>query len=499
MTPTVIGLGVLILGIWLLYKGDLLALLCAMLILGLLEGSAAVILPAIGGSSIPPDRIMLGFLAVASLNLIKDRAELGKDAIIENSWLVIFCAYGVISAFFLPRIFQGQIDVVPLRPAGLRSIFDAFPLAFSSQNITTAVYLIGTALAAIFSYVATRRAADITPLVTVAIAITLGHAALGILGVVLRGTPWDMVIDFFRNGSYSQLSQQTSSFIRISGLMPEPSNFAGFGIVWMILTFELWLRNIRPLWTGIAAIVMGLTLILSTSSTAYLGIAGYAAVLLCRFATFPKYLRSDKIVMLTGAGLTVGVLLLSTIVFSSEFAEKFQSMILEMTVEKSDSDSGQQRSFWALQGLDAFKISYGLGIGAGSFRSSSIATAILGGMGIIGVICFAGYLLKLFRTIQICGNVQGSGSVVPALASAAGWSAIAGLIPALFTQASPDPGMQFSILAGIAIALKHKTIAGRNQSQPVTIANQPAMRSVTVGETKAPTNGPPSGWRHVSK
>ncbi|MEH6756670.1 MAG: glycoside hydrolase [Parasphingorhabdus sp.] len=495
MTPTVIGLGVFILGIWLLYKGDILVLLCAMLLLGLLEGSAAVVLPAIGGSSIPPDRIMLGFLAVASLNLIKDRSELGKDAIVENCWLVLFCAYGFISAFFLPRIFQGQIDVVPLRPAGLRSLFDVFPLAFSSQNITTAVYLIGTGLAAIFSYVAVRRASDVTPLVTIAIVTTLSHAALGVLEAVLRGTPWDMVVDFFRNGSYAQLSQQTSSFIRISGFMAEPSNFADFGIVWMIFVFELWLRNIKPFWTGIAASVMALTLILSTSSTAYLGIAGYAAVLLARFATFPKYLRTDKMLLLVGAALAVVVLLMSAIIFSSEFAKEFQSMILEMTLEKTDSDSGQQRSFWALQGLEAFKISYGLGIGAGSFRSSSIATAILGGMGVIGIICFGGYLLKLFQTAHVSGDIEGSGSVQSALTSAACWSAIAGLIPALFTQASPDPGMQFSILAGIAIALKHQLIANRGQSQPVIIANRP----VTVDQAKAPTNTPPSGWRHVSK
>ena len=499
MTPTVIGLGVLILGIWLLYKGDILALLCAMLALGLMEGSAAIILPAIGGSSIPPDRIMLGFLAVASLNRIKVHSELGKDAIVENSWLILFCVYGVISAFFLPRIFQGQIDVVPLRPTGLRSLFDVFPLTFSSQNITTAVYLIGSGLAAIFSYIAIRRANDLTPLVNIAIAITLGHAAIGIMGVVLRGTPWDLVVDFFRNGSYSQLSQETSSFIRISGIMPEPSSYAGFGIVWMIFSFELWLRNIKSLWTGTAAAVLGLTLILSTSSTAYLGIAGYAAVLLARFAMAPSYLRTDKILLLAGAAFTSVILLFAAMIFSNEFAKEFQTMLLQMTIEKGDSNSGQQRSFWALQGLEAFKISYGLGIGAGSFRSSSIATAILGCMGAIGIICFSAYLLKLLRTIHMSGNIEEPSSVALALTSAAGWSALVGLFPALFTQASPDPGMQFSIFAGIAIALKHRLITGRFQSQSANFTNQQVMQYAPDDRTKVPTSGSPSGWRHVSK
>lgn len=482
MIPTLIGVATILLGSWLLLRRGPMALMCAVIALSLLDGSAALILTSLGGSSIPPGRIMLGFLLLSCFSLVKEDAALFRQAIVDNVWLVIFCIYSFIGAFLLPRIFQQSMDVFPLRPIGMRHQFDTIPLFFSSQNITTAVYLIGTGIAALCCYIAVTRSKNLNPLVTAAIVITVTHASFGILGVALRGTPWDQVVEFFRNGSYSQVDQRTKSFIRINGIMPEPSIYADFGLAWFILCFELWLRHIRPPATGFAAALMAIVLMLSTSSTAYVGLAGYALILLCRAALMPRYLRADKLITI-GAVALLGIAFVSLLMIaSSEAAQAFEEMIRQMTVDKAGSDSGLQRAFWARQGLDAFFVSYGLGIGAGSFRSSSIVTAILGGMGVVGIVSFIAYLL------QIGWPRRGAqpGSEAGDIADAMGWTAIASLIPALLTQASPDPGMDFACFAGIAIALKCRD----------AIPNRPADRA---GNPTAPTVPRSAGWRHVSR
>lgn len=483
MTPTLIGIATLLLGFWLTLRRGPMALLCAVLALGLLEGSAGVILTSIGGSSIPPGRIMLGFLILSCFLQVKDDAGQLQRAIGDNIWLVIFCLYGFVSAFLLPRIFAGQIDVVPLRPAGLRHLLDVFPLHFSPQNITTAVYLIGTGLAALCSYLAVARAKDLRPIVTVAVAITVTHAVLGIMGVALKGTPWDLIVDFFRNGSYAQLNQRTESFIRINGLLPEPSSFAQFGFAWFVICFELWLRHIRPAATGFAAALMAVVLVLSTSSTAYVGLAGYAFVFACRAACVPAYLRADKLLAIGAAALLGFAIVGLMLIASSEIAQAFETMLRQMTVEKADSLSGQQRAFWAKQGLDAFAASYGLGIGAGSFRSSSIATAILGGMGVVGFISFTAYLLKLGWPRR----AEHPEDEAIDIADAAGWAAMVTLIPAMVMQASPDPGMDFACLAGIAIGLR---------SRFVTVRRSIDRRLGSATDSAAPRQ---AGWRHVSR
>ncbi|KTE19633.1 hypothetical protein ATE67_13340 [Sphingopyxis sp. H050] len=491
MIPTLIGAVTVLVGLWLLFRRSPLDLLCAVMALGVLEGSAALILTAIGSSSIPPGRVMLAFLILSCLHRFKDDAQIVGRAAADNGWLILFCVYGFISAFFLPRIFAGQMDVVPMRSVGLRHLLDAFPLRFTPQNITTGVYLIGTALAALCSYLAVFRAKSLSPIVTAAIWISAVHAVTGVLGVALRGTPWDLVVDFFRNGSYSQLSQATEDFVRMGGLMPEPSNFARFGLAWFILCFELWLRHIRPTATGLTAALMGLVLVASTSSTAYVGLAGYALLIAVRMAFAPAYLRVDKLVIMAFVAIA-GVIAFSVILsLMPDAAHAFEKMLRQMTMEKADSASGQQRAFWAKQGIDAFILSYGLGIGAGSFRSSSLLMAILGSMGVVGIVSFLAYVARLLRPVrQPAARPDASGEIVD-IANSVGWAAVASLIPALAIQPSPDPGMEFACFAGIAIGLKARAVSTQLAAIPL-VGN-------FVSPPRAPAAPAPTGWRHVSK
>ncbi len=488
MIPTFIGLVTVAIGVWLLLRGTPLQLLCTMLAMGLFEASAAVILPALSGSSIPPPRFALGFLALAIIQQLQTRSSLLREAVGANLAFVTFAAYGMIGAFLLPKIFAGQINVVPMRAGGLRHLTDTLPLFFSAQNITTGFYMAGTGLTAVLAYIACRLSPNVSLIVKFCVGIALVQAVTGILGVALSGTPWDLVVDFVRNGSYSQLRQAAEGYVRISGFMAEPSAYSRLSIPWMILAFELWLRKISPAWTGFAAVLLAAVLVLSTSSTAYIGLASYAVLLSARFATLPRYLTADRVVPLAICVMLGFIMVLGLILFYGPAADAFTEMVDQMTVGKSSSNSGQQRMFWAMQGIDAFTFSMGLGIGAGSFRSSSLIMAIIGSMGVIGIVTFVASCAVLFLPRKPLED-----KTRQAISESAAWAAVAGLIPAMVMLGAPDPGMEFAAFAGISLALRRpalEPLGARAAKRPTDRAGLPP---------KAPAIPQSGGWRRSAR
>ena len=496
MIPTYFGVLVLILGAWLMRRNDPLIMICWMLGFGLFSASAALVLTALGSSSIPPARLFLGFALLSVILHTRNRATLLNEAMVANAPLIIFCIYGFISALILPRIFAFQIDIVPMRPPTLRHLRDTFPLTPTPQNLTTAFYMLGSGLTAVAAYIAGRLANDVTPIAKACAIITLIHAITGILGVVLAGTPWDAFVDFIRNGSYAQLRQEAEGFVRVSGLTPEPSTYANFGIVWWIFSFELWLRNIQPRWTGIAALAMAGVLTISTSSTAYVAMAAYAGIVFIRLLRFPPYLKANKLFTIGLVIVLCATVIAATLLLVDGLARQIAEMLESMLLDKAESDSGQQRAFWAMQGLDAFLVSSGLGIGAGSFRSSSLAMAILGSMGVIGTVMFTWSCASLFRSPYMSMTTPGA-ATRKAVAESAAWAAVAGLLPAMINQASPDPGMEYAALAGLALALRRPALARlstkRRSFSGWTSAPEP------TAQPKEPEAPQPTGWRHSAR
>jgi hypothetical protein len=153
MTPTFIGFVQLLVGAILLLRGSVASMLMFVMISGLMGGSAAIQMTALGNSTIPPIQFALPFLVLRLLLPGGTQASAIAVALRVNVFLIIFAVYGVASAFVGSRIFAGDMLVPPLR-ADLRSLFDADSLRPTPQNITTAVYLVGTLLLAVMSSLA---------------------------------------------------------------------------------------------------------------------------------------------------------------------------------------------------------------------------------------------------------------------------------------------------------------------------------------------------------
>lgn len=473
MQLTIFGLLIFVVGVYLLLARRVEAMFAFVMICTLMGGSAAVVVTALGGASISPAHLALGFLIVRIL-AHRGVGEAIKSAFLANIAFVIFAAYAAAGAFALPRIFRDQLDVVPMRPAGLRSLFDAFPLEPTSQNVTTAVYIIGTLLLAMCAYVAARQAQGAVRFVKTACVLVAIHCALGIASAVAGDTVIGRILALFRNGSYAQVEQQVGGFVRIAGIFPEASAYASYSVGWLALMTELWFRDILPRRTGPMAALMAAVLICSTSSTAYLSLAVYAALIVVRLLLFPNFLTFRKFLSLATFCFAAVLLACLFLALKPALAQTLLSVLERMTVAKAGSDSGLQRAFWAKQGLTAFVTSHGLGIGAGSFRSSSIMTAIIGSVGVIGTTAFVAYLARIVMPLR-SSTYFGAADPVEGVGVAASWAALVSLVPQAVSGPSPDPGLLFAILAGVSLGLRRRTAEVRSLGPLRSSQRRPAL------------------------
>lgn len=453
MELTNIGLIQCVIGAFIVLMGGMRSAILFLFFSSILQGSAAVQLPALGGSSIPPGQFALLFI---TLRIIAPRGGyigLLPDAISDNKWVFLFASYGIVSAYIGPRLFAGMVDVYPMQPKGDFGLLDTIPLSPTPQNLTVGIYMLGALLISLLSYILCRRAGAGIAIVTASIATGWFHIISGLLDLLTRGTPAADILGLLRNANYTLMDNSAGGFVRIIGVLPEASAYASLGFTLFVANAEMWYRSIRPRATGAVAIGLALMLILSTSSSAYVALVGYAVFFLFRAILFPSVAPPGKLMMsaFAIAGMVFMLAVLQATVPGLTTA--IGNLIADMTLDKAQSLSGQQRLFWATQGWHAFFDSYGLGIGPGSFRSSSLITAIIGSVGILGTAAFVLYLARVFEWTR--RSSWGLGPTYrDSLAGALGSAALLSLIPAMMLAPHAAPSALFSILAGSAIGLR---------------------------------------------
>ena len=459
MTLTIFGLLISAAGIFLLIRGSAMTMLGLMMVCSLFGGSAAIILTAIGGSSVPPEEFALLFGVLRIVLPGSGQARAVLHAIRANIGLGLYALYGVISALFAPRYFRDMMRVAPMRSATTAKwIFDTVPLAPSSTNITVTVYMLGSFFAGLVAFVAMNDERSPKRFVKLAVVIAWSHVAFGLLAAFLKGTPFDLVVGFIRNANYVQTNQSVDGIVRISGIFPEPSSYVAFGFGWFVFLFECWLRDILPRRTGLAAAALGGILFCSTSSTAYLALFIYMSLFIVRILILPQYLGMRKGVTLVAIMLSTAIAVCAVGFAFPAFAGSMLTLLRHMTIDKQQSESGLQRAFWAKIGVTAFFVSDGLGVGPGSFRSSSFLTAMIGSVGAAGAMLLLSHLvaaLKPLRVSTYSGYRERARFGDEAMIGvAAAWAGIGVLIPASIISPTCDVGSDFAVFISVALALR---------------------------------------------
>ena len=465
MELTIIGAIQVLVGLVLFLAGSVEAMFAFLLVTTLFAGSAAIVLGSLGsGSSIPPLDFALLFMTMRLLVPGSGQLRPTINAIEANAWLGVFVAYGVLMAFVGPRLFAGQFNFAPLRAQGVGTFTDRLsfllatkPFEASAQNLTSSVYLVGTLIAATVAHVACKAPGGRTTMVRTIAIVGMIHAALGFASVLGKGTAIDLALGFFRNGSYAQLDQQIEGLSRMSGISPEPSAYAGYGAIWFVFLAECWLRRVSPWLTGAAALCLGAALLASTSTTAYLAISIWLGLLVVRSLVIPGALPVDRALWLGALGIMGVVACGLVLIWQPQLVEKITTFAQHLLLDKMSSESGIQRRFWALQGYQAFVGTWGIGVGPGSFRSSSLLTEVLGCVGVIGAVALTMHVLLAFKPLRWSTYIPMPDPDM-AVAGACAWAMLMAIVIASVTAANCDPGSDFAILSGAALALRSRGV-----------------------------------------
>jgi hypothetical protein len=318
-----------------------------------------------------------------------------------------------------------------------------------------------------------------------------------VTGALFGAGAYGDVLKLLRNANYAQLDQSFNGFSRLNGIFPEASAYASYAFCWFIFHFECWYRNVLPRYTGPTAAGLAAILIFSTSSTAYASLAVYAVIFAGR-ALFLPWTASSRKLIIIAAGILLLVGLASLLIFAlPQQAVSFQAMLERATVGKQGTLSGIQRSFWARTGWDAFVKSYGLGIGPGSFRSSSFVMAMIGSVGVIGSSLFAAYFLKVWKPIRASSYLAVADERL-AIGVSASWAALAAMIPAALISSGADPGTDFAIFAGVALSLRRLSRPAARHLAPATRPDSPPgpqRAFVSPAYPLQAASGPPVNWQ----
>lgn len=448
MQPTYIGLIAALIGVIAMSR-SMTVMLMVVACSTIFGAAAAINASALGNASILPPVFLLAFLAlrlVRSPDFLSHRME---SALKVTALFAVFAIYGLISAFIYPRLFFHQIEIVPTRFVST-GIFYVAPLGPSPQNITQSTYLMGTylMLVATVFVAATERRSRLVAMSM--IGLCWAHVGFGVLDVLFNAANIPL-LDFVRNANYAIVDQQIGGFHRIQGTFAETSAYSTYGFSLLVFVTELWLRQVEPKLTGWTTLALACALFFSTSTSAYVGLGVYALVLGIRMVYFPSTVGQRKALILAALAVLAVSLVLVLLVAVPAFVAAFSDILTDMTTGKAKSFSGIQRGFWNMKAWEAFFFSKGLGVGVGSFRSSSLISAIGGSMGVIGLSAFVLFCYRILPAHRM-SIYRLDVDKTQAVGAAAAWAAVIGLAPAMLSASNPDPGLMFAFLAGVAIA-----------------------------------------------
>jgi hypothetical protein len=424
------------------------------LIASLAFGSTALMtLTAIGGST----PLIYTFFSGALVLVVAARRKIWTDVggvfgRVRPVW--VLCAlmiYAVIGAWLFPRLFQGQASVF-VTTASRGGIVESL-LGPVSGNITQTGYLGISALTAIALLVLLLHSDRLDQVRRGFLLLCLLHTGMGLLDLAGKLSGLGDVLSPIRTADYAMATNQVlAGFTRINGAFPEPSAFSAASLACLAFSYTFWRHTGDRLAKWLAILLVAL-LMISTSSTAYGGLAimGVAAGLGILRSLVSNRMQADdlRILALLAAG---SFMVLALSVCSESALRPVADIIDESLLNKAGSASGQERMYWNTKSLQAFFDTFMLGIGMGSSRASSWPVAVLSQLGLLSAVLMTVLLGVVARGLGRYHGLVDAGTAATVASVRA--AALASVLAATLISGSPDPGMLFFIALAVITAAR---------------------------------------------
>ena len=367
-------------------------------------GAFAVVPPTVTGgltfTATPIVSLLIIFRAFVSPHgpdfLITSALRMNRMALLFMFWMV-----AIMTTIFMPRIFAGEVLIVPLRgEVGVTSLLQP-----TTQNISQIVYLSIAILSAFAFARILRSQADRQHAIQ---ALCLGGAIAGFTGLLDFATqfaPIDPLLAPFRTATYALATDvEILGAKRVVGLMPEASAYGALclGILSGLVFYRRAIidARIRNIYAPMVIALLLLCCWLAKSSGTYLGLAvlalvmGAEALLRAFSAGTSRHLYRQDLIGELAVVFGLFALVIFITILHPQVIDPIYEVIDRMVLQKADSASYEERGMWRAVAMQSISATNGLGVGLGGTRSSSSLVAIFSSTGLLGGALYFGFVLQ---------------------------------------------------------------------------------------------------------
>src|SRR5690606_36744142 len=318
-------------------------------------GSFAVVPPeATGGLTILPASATAVLLvmktmsdratALTALSSALDLRRLGL--------LTAFLSVAVVTTLFMPRLFAGEVLIIPMRG----DLSNPAPLFPTRQNLSQLAYLMLSVLL-VFTFAQLLKSDRLRQAALHGLVLAASLAVItGALDFAAQYLPLAPLLEPFRTATYTlHVDVELLGGKRVVGLMPEASSFGSLCVSMLCLLYFLrrGIRNdrVRDLYAPPLILLLVLFAWLSTSSATYLGLALFFLVALVawtvrllerRYSPLRRrHLGAEFWAVVGGLAVVVIVALAKPTVL-----EGVSEALDRMVFQKAESSSFAERNMW---------------------------------------------------------------------------------------------------------------------------------------------------------
>lgn len=439
--------------------------------------TALVGLPALGGAT---PTLAATLAALAGARVAFDPGQRRRAVALFSAsrapWIaLILCATAALGAYVAPRLFEGEAIALVTRGA---AVVEA-PLAPTSGNVTQTGYLfVSVAMLFVVAPLVSRPGGAALALRLCLLWSTV-NVGLGLTDLLARMAGAGDILAFLRTASYAMATQvEEAGFARIVGGFSEASTYAAMSLPCLAFVYTHW-----RLTRGVASLLLWTTqfglVLLSTSTTAYVGLAALVAIEAARLALAgcgDRMTRGGLIVVVVAAFAALAVF--AAVIWGGERTAPYVELIERMVFEKSGSASGLERMRWNLLGVEGFAATGGFGMGMGSSRASSWLVATASQLGYLGLALHGALVAAIFLT-PLAPGAPGENDVRVVLRASARAGALGWIAAIAISSGSADPGLPFFIFLGVAVGLATSTPRETPHEMPQEMPHETPDRLAT--------------------